>query len=61
MIADLGAVSARMVCSYSSRQPAYRKAPVLLAEAKFADDVAVSLDICVIQISQMPATLSHQL
>lgn len=48
MIADLGAVSARMVCSYSSPTACIWKGPVLLAEAKFADDVAVSLDICVI-------------
>lgn len=57
----MGAVSARMVLLTPPLHPAYRKAPGLLPEAKFADDVAVSLDVCPVQIGQMPASLPHQL
>ena len=35
--------------------------PPLFAEAKFADDVTVPLDICLVEVGQMPSTPSHQL
>jgi len=57
----MGEVSARMVLLTPPLHPAYGKAPGLLPEAKFADDVAVSLDVCPVEIGQMPASLSHQL
>ena len=56
-----GVISARMVVLLLLLYILQIERPPLLAEAKFADDVTVSLDICLIEISQMPTTPSHQL